>query len=75
MPQLGHYDETSKRPFKRSDLLALEAIRHGKDVPEEGPGREAIVQQVLATMKREGTWASTPEYIALSIFTKCHVEI
>lgn len=75
MPELGHYDEASKRPFKRGDLLALEAIRHGKDVPEEGPSRDLVIQSVLGLMRKAGTWASTPEYIALSFFTKCNVEI
>jgi hypothetical protein len=61
VPQLGFYDEASKRPFTRGDLLALEAIRTSMDVPEKGAKRLSAIKAILDRMKQIGTWASTPE--------------
>ena len=75
VPSLGHFDETSKRLFCRGDLLALEAIRQGLDVEESGPKRVEIIQSMIRMMKREGSWASTPEYIAVSHLTNCNIKV
>lgn len=59
VPQIGFYDQ--KRLFTRGDLLALEKVRAGQDVEEKGPSRLRSILEVLAEMKRERSWASTPE--------------
>lgn len=75
VPSLGNFDEASKRLFTRADLLALEAIRQGRDIDEKGPKREEALQEMIHVMKREGSWASTPEYIAVSHLTNCNVHV
>lgn len=75
VPHLGFYDEASKQHFTRGDLLALEMVRSGTDVPEKGPERLDRIKKYLQHMRRPGTWASTPEYVALSHLCHCDVEI
>lgn len=75
VPQLGHQDASNQRFFTRGDLLALEKVRHGDDVPEKGAARLHCIRQVLSEMRRERSWASTPEQIALAALAKCNVNI
>jgi hypothetical protein len=76
VPQLGNYIEgPDARPWVRGDLLAAEMVRHGKDVPESGIGRENIILRYLLNMSERSTWGSTPEYFAAACMTgkKIHV--
>jgi hypothetical protein len=61
VPQLGFFDESTKAPFTRGHILALEVIRKGHDVPEKGPERLQCIRNLLDEMRRERSWASTPE--------------
>jgi hypothetical protein len=70
VPQLGNYVEgPDARPWVRGDLLAAEMVRHGKDVPESGPGRENVILRYLLHMSERSTWGSTPEYFAAACMT------
>jgi hypothetical protein len=70
VPQLGNYIEgPDARPWVRGDLLAAEMVRHGKDVPESGPGRENVILRYLLHMSERSTWGSTPEYFAAACMT------
>jgi hypothetical protein len=61
--------------LKRGDILAIEMVRHSRDVPAEGPLRDAAIQQYLDAMKRRGTWGSTPEYVAFTMMSKLRVRV
>ena len=70
VPQLGNYIEgPNARPWVRGDLLAAEMVRHCKDVPENGPGRENVILRYLLHMSERSTWGSTPEYFAAACMT------
>jgi hypothetical protein len=73
--EIGDYIESGpdKRKWKRGDLLALEMIRKGKDVPEEGEERIKVMIDYLLEMASPGTWGSTPEYTAAAFLTKSKV--
>lgn len=75
VPQLGHQDASKGRLFTRGDLLALEKVRLGDDVSEKGSSRLMSILSVLAEMRRERSWASTPEQIALAALAKANVNI
>lgn len=70
VPQLGNYIEGPlARPYVRGDLLALEMVRSGKDVPENGAERESIILKYLVDMSAPDRWGSTPEYTAAACMT------
>jgi len=76
VPQFGNYVEgPNARPWVRADLLAAEMVRHGKDIPEEGPQREAIALEYLLHMSKQSTWGSTPEYSAAACMTKKTINV
>ena len=76
IPQLGNYNEgENARIYQRGDLLALEMVKNGKDVPEEGNEREQIILQYLLKMSMPTTWGSTPEYTAAACMTKKIINI
>ena len=68
VPQLGEY-VAGGRSWQRGDLLALEMVRKGIQVPEEGGSREAEMLKYLLNMSRPTAWGSTPEYTALAFLT------
>lgn len=61
--------------LKRGDLLAIEMVRHAHDVPVDGPLRTEAIQKYLAAMRRQGTWGSTPEYVAFAMMSKLSVKV
>ena len=63
------------RPFLRGDILAMEMVRHGTDVPETGLGRTAAMLEYLKIMSAPGTWGSTPEYTAFAFMSKLNVKV
>jgi hypothetical protein len=74
VPQLGDYT-FGGRMWRRIDLLALEMVKSGKDVPEEGPEREKLALQYLKAMSMPGAWMSTPEYTATALMAKKKVVV
>ena len=76
IPQLGNYTEgINGRKYQRGDLLALEMVRNGKDVPETGPERETVILKYLLHMSLPNTWGSTPEYTAAACMTGKRINI
>lgn len=74
--QLGNYIEGENgRKYQRGDLLALEMVRNGKDVPESGPERDTIILKYLLKMSLPHTWGSTPEYTAAACMTGKRINI
>lgn len=74
MKSLGLYTENG-RFWMRGDLLALEMVRRGADVPECGAERTAKMLQYIEDMRKAGTWGSTPEYTAFAMMSKLHVQV
>lgn len=74
MPSLGTYTENG-RLWVRGDILALEMVRRGSDVPESGAARTAAMLKYIEDMRIEGTWGSTPEYTAFAMMSKLHVQV
>jgi hypothetical protein len=68
IPQLGHYIQNG-RQYVRGDLPALEMVRNGKDIPEDGPERLNAILEYLAEMAMPYTWGSSPEYTAVAMMT------
>lgn len=79
VPGFGSYrqgsDTCAERPWLRGDLLAMEMVRAGHDVPEEGLERTRAMFKYLETMSLEGTWGGTPEYTAFALISKLKVEV
>jgi hypothetical protein len=76
VPCLGNFVEGEKsRPWKRSDIIALELTKRGKEVPEEGLLRENMILEYLFKMSQRPSWGSTPEYIAASCMAKKTIKI
>ena len=74
VPQLGQYVQNG-RLYVRGDLPALEMVKKGKDVPEEGDGRKAAIMNYLEDMSKSFTWGSSPEYTAVAIMTGKQVNV
>lgn len=79
VPALGHYtqavDGVEARPWLRGDILALEMVHNGADVPEEGDGRTECVLRYLRRMAGQGIWGSTPEYTAFAMMSSLAVHV
>jgi hypothetical protein len=74
IPELGEYT-VGGRLWKRIDLLALEMVKKGKDVPEDGPARERLALEYLREMMSPSAWMSTPEYTATALMAKKKVVV
>lgn len=66
---------SSGRAWVRRDLIAIEMVQKGRDVPEDGPERESAALKYLAKMRQRGSWGSTPEYTAFAFMSKLRVEV
>jgi len=74
--QLGNYKEGADgRKFVRGDLLALEQVRRGRDIPESGPERKNEILSYLLDMTKPGTWGGCPEYTAAAIMTSKTIRV
>ena len=70
VPQLGNFVEgENARPWKRSDLIAMEMVNRGKDIPENGPERENAIREYLEFMSKCTSWGGTPECFAAAAMT------
>lgn len=63
------------RQWCRRDILAIEMVQRGQDIPEEGPGRQKAALDYIERMRLRGTWGSTPEYTAFAFMSKLKVEV
>lgn len=76
VPCLGNFVEGEKsRPWTRSDIIALELTKRGKEVPEQGLLRENMILEYLFKMSQRPSWGSTPEYIAAACMAKKTIKI
>lgn len=66
---------SSGRSWVRRDILAIEMVQRGRDVPEEGPDRDKAAYGYLKRMRQRGSWGSTPEYTAFAFMSKLRVEV
>jgi hypothetical protein len=66
---------SSGRPWTRRDILAMEMVQRGRDVPEEGAGREEAALGYIKKMRQRGSWGSTPEYTSFAFMSKLRVEV
>lgn len=66
IPELGEYT-VGGRIWRRIDLLALEMVKKGIDVPEDGAAREKEALRYLKAMSAPCAWMSTPEYTAVAL--------
>lgn len=67
---------TPARNWRRGDLLALEMIRLGRDVPDaDGPDRTACMTNYIKNMRRIGVMGGTPEYVAFAFMAKLNIEV
>jgi hypothetical protein len=66
---------TSGRQWTRRDILAIEMVQKGRDVPEEGSEREQAALGYIKRMRQRGSWGSTPEYTAFAFMSKLRVEV
>ena len=72
--QLGSYVQNG-RTYVRGDLPALEMVRRGKDVAEEGEQRKETILQYLSEMACPFTWGSSPEYTSVAMMTGKRVNV
>lgn len=74
----GNYSEAnasqSSRLWTRQDVLAVEMVRLGQDVPESGPERTTQALQYIKDMQ-SGEWGSTPEYTAFAMLSKLEIQV
>lgn len=70
----GSYVQSGRQWCKR-DILAMEMVQRGRDIPEDGPERHKAALDYLQKMQRPGTWGSTPEYTAFAFMSKLKVEV
>jgi len=68
IPELGDYT-VGGRKWRRIDLLALEMVKKGIDIPEDGAAREKEAMRYLKAMSAPCSWMSTPEYTAVALMT------
>jgi hypothetical protein len=74
IPEFGEYT-VGGRPWRRIDLIALEMVKKGIDVPEDGPEREKEALRYLKAMSAPCAWMSTPEYTAVALIAKKKVVV
>jgi hypothetical protein len=75
VPQLGNFVEGSDaRLYTRGDLLALDMVRNGTDMPE-GEARTLKLQEYVSRMAKNDTWGSTPEYTAAACMLRKTVRV
>ena len=64
------------RNWRRGDLLALEMIRLGRDVPDaDGPERTLCMTNYVKNMRRIGVMGGTPEYVAFAFMAKLNIQV
>ena len=68
LPSMGEYvSGPSARPWTRGDLLALEMVQRGEDVPEhDAPRRREVQLAYLAAMRKPHEWGGPPELAAVT---------
>jgi len=74
IPELGDY-VVGGRKWRRIDLLALEMVKKGIDVPEDGAEREKEAMRYLKAMSAPCAWMSTPEYTAVALMARKKVVV
>lgn len=64
------------RNWMRGDVLALDMIRRGIDVPDaDCPERTAVILQYIKGMRCRGVMGGTPEYVAFAFMSKLKIEV
>jgi hypothetical protein len=69
VPEMGLFTEGGKT-WTRGDILDMEMIRMGKDLPQRAEDRFDLRQAYLNNMLRENVWGSVPEWVAFSMIRK-----
>lgn len=74
----GNYQEptatVASRTWIRQDVLAVEMVRLGEDIEEEGPKRLQKALEYIRHM-RGHEWGSTPEYTAFAFMAKMEIHV
>lgn len=85
IPEFGYFDETTKRPWTRGDLITMESANikilsgNSGDIPESVEGRREMQKRYLhylASNNKHGkNWGGTAEYTAFALIAKVTVEV